>query len=108
MRRVLTHVDRWGPGVLSIITLCAVVVLAWNYDRQLDAIRLSKDLEIGRLDREIDQIRADNREREERLREEIQMQQAITIALRADMLRAGVTITDITDITNTTKPSKEE
>lgn len=72
MKRVISHIDRWGPGVLSIITLCAVVVLAWNYDRQLDAIRLSKDLEIARLNREIEQTQADNRDRENRLRQEYQ------------------------------------
>lgn len=35
MKRAWYTIDRWGPIVVSVITLLGVAVLAWNYDRQL-------------------------------------------------------------------------
>lgn len=51
---------------------------------------------VDSLNQELNQIRADSRDRENQLREEIQMEQAVAISLRADMLRAGVKITQTT------------
>lgn len=30
--RWIATIDRWGPGVIAVLTLCAVVVIGWQYD----------------------------------------------------------------------------
>lgn len=50
MKRLWATIDRWGPGAISVLTLLAVIVLSWNYDRQLAA----RNATIIGLQRQID------------------------------------------------------
>lgn len=93
--------EKWALWVsvaalcVSVVT-CLLVLLFMITRGQKDAEAIGYLAgQVNSLNKEMAQITADSREREEKLREQIQMQQAIAISLRADMVRAGVEITPI-------------
>lgn len=89
MRRVLSTVDRWGPGLIAILTLFAVVSLGWQYDK-----RIAKSQgDIEGLQKQINLLQQQINNRvtlESSLRSEVQTWQAHVVVLRIKMTEAGM------------------
>lgn len=77
MRRLLSTVDRWGPAVLSVLSLFALCGMGWIYSTQI--ARLEGMVE-ARLQMEAS------------LRMEIQTWQAYVSSLEKVMIESGLQI----------------
>lgn len=56
MKRVWGTIDRWGPGVLAIITFFVVIVVSWQYDRRLSAVQARHEAQIEDLQKQINRL----------------------------------------------------
>lgn len=84
MRKLRANIDKWGPGVVAVITLMAVTGLAWIYDARLNR----QAGRIESMDNEITRYRSDldhSWQVIETYRLEVQ-------ALRVEIARAGITV----------------
>lgn len=75
MKSFLKFVDKWGPGVLSIVTLLGVVAFGWVYGERVSRLQGAVD---ARLQMEL------------ALRTEIQTYQAHTVKLREILQESGL------------------
>lgn len=56
MKRALNYIDRWGPGVIALVTFFMVIGLAWQYDKQLVTINTRHQTQVKNLQRQIDKL----------------------------------------------------
>lgn len=54
-RKVLSSIDRWGPGVIALVTLLAVIALGWTYGERISRaegvyLRMSQEMNSYRKD----------------------------------------------------------
>lgn len=75
MHRVLQSIDRWGPALVSVMTLFFLAVFGWSMSVKVSKIE-------GQL--------ADKEQTELALRTEIQTLQAYVVSLKEAMIRAEI------------------
>jgi hypothetical protein len=84
--RVLATIDRWGPMVVAVITLFAVVVFGWhNSERvsRLEGLYQGLDRETESRDR-----------RESMIHDDFESWKAYTITLQKRLAEAGIKVPD--------------
>lgn len=96
MRKLLLHtVDRWGPGVIAVVTLFLVIGVGWkNSERtaRLEGMVASQDKTISRMD--------------VTLREDIRMYQTYVLVLQRKMIEYGMQVPDLKPTTIDHKKEK--
>lgn len=56
--RVWNTIDRWGPGLVAVITFMTVIALGWQYDRRLSYIQARSEAQIEALQKQIDKLQS--------------------------------------------------
>lgn len=85
--RAWSTIDRWGPGVVALLTLIAVVALGWQYGERISRTE-------GRYESIQEQLRS-RIELEGHLRQEIQVFQAHCVKLQQLMIQHGIDTPDM-------------
>lgn len=81
-KRIWGSIDRWGPGVIAVVTLLAVAALAWTYSSRLARSEGAASALQHQVDEHAHAMLG--------YRIEVQTLQAYVAALRGDMIRAGM------------------
>lgn len=86
MKAPWNTIDRWGPGMLSVLTILMLAALGWQYSGRL--ARTEGEMGIIRDDANTQQIEMIA------LRNEIETLQAYIVVLRVEMVRGGLNAPD--------------
>jgi len=81
-RRIWASVDRWGPGLVAVLTLFAVVGMGWMYTSRLARAEGAAAALQHQVDEHVVAMAA--------YRLEVQTWQLYVVALRGDMIKAGM------------------
>lgn len=76
----IENIDRWGPGVVAILALLAVIAIGWTGSARaskLEGVILTQDREIKRIEDDLD------------------IYQAYTISLQKRMIEHGIVVPDL-------------
>lgn len=82
MKRIWATIDRWGPGVITVLTLFFVIYFGWTYSERLSR----SEGKVEALQHQLDARNAI----EVGFRTEVQTWQAYVINLRSKMFEYGI------------------
>lgn len=83
---VIKTIDRWGPGLISVLGILALIAITWTRDKEIARL---KGLVEGRL-----QMEQSLRNEILAFRGEIQLWQSHVIVLRTEMIKQGLEVPD--------------
>lgn len=86
MKKLWDTIDRWGPGAISLLTLAAMIALAWIYSSRLS-------YQQGRIEGLENALGRQNQQ-ETSLHQEIQTWQAYIIVLQKRLIESGIEVPD--------------